>query len=123
MGHVSDNRLRAGTAFAAGFMLAIAVAADVKADEGTGEDAFAAWAVVPESELADHRGGAVTITNSGDQVLTFTGNAVDVAGVIDSPITISGSAFGNLNGFQAIVLNSGNNSAVSLRYTVNFIIQ
>lgn len=90
-------------------------------DQPGGEDAFAAWAVMPEAELNAYRGGAdIDIDQDVDQDITFTNNTC--TGCTSGTISFSGNAFGDLNGFQAIVVNSGNNVAIENALTVTIVI-
>ncbi len=88
---------------------------------GVPEAPFAAWSELPEAELEATRGGTdVDIDIDVDQDQTFTGNTV--TGATGGTISITGSAFGSLDGFQAIVVNSGNNVAIENTMTVTVVI-
>ncbi len=124
MGQPVKQSLFIAAALSAGliFFAGTAFADDpLSGDRPGGEDAFAAWAVMPAAELNGLRGGMdVDIDQDVDLDITFTNNTC--TNCTSGTVSITDNAFGNLSGFQAIVVNSGNNVAIENALTVTVVI-
>ena len=120
VGKIIKRAFVVGAVLGAGLSLAGAAFAD-ELGEGGAEAPFAAWSGLAEAELEGLRGGAdVDIDIDVDQSQDFNNNTA--TNVTSGDITISNDAFGSLDGFQAIVINSGNNVAIQNSMTVTVVL-
>jgi hypothetical protein len=102
---------------AASFLAATAA----RPDTPPAPDTAAFGAAVPDSEMANHRGGTTTISNLNDlNASVYNNTALD--SVTGSNYVTDGALTGN-SGFSTVIQNSGNNVLIQNATILNLQVQ